>query len=188
MKTQSVSHESTVGALLPSFWPTCNFKPATSSSILTTWFGKWSLVLILAMVSAAAAHAATTMTPINLNGFNRDVMIENTASGPPYNSAALNFNAGEQRAFYQTNLPGTTRGLPLSGAFASASDGTLFQLQSYASSNALILSSDTGLTSGTLFLTTPRAYDSIAIIANSGNGDATGMGVLTLHFSDGSSF
>src|SRR4051794_6610024 len=84
-------------------------------------------ILFSSLLSVLAPAHAATMTPISLNGFNRDVMIENTALGPPYNGAALNFNAGEQRAYYQTNLPGTTRGLPLAGAFASASDGTLFQ-------------------------------------------------------------
>jgi hypothetical protein len=156
-------------------------RPALMHSRQLTVVG---FLVVLAVVRAPAAQ----MTPISLNGFNRDVMIENTASGPPYNSAALNFNAGEQRAYYQTNLPGTTRGLPLTGAITSASDGTLFQLQPYTANNALILSSDTGLTSGTLFLVTPRIYDSIAVIANSGNGDSLGAGSMTLHFADGSTF
>jgi len=135
-------------------------------------------------VSAPPTFAAVNL-PISVSGFNRDVVIENTASGPPYTGAALNFNAGENRAFYQANLPGKVNGLPVTGLFTNASDGTVIQLQSYTANNALIMSPDTGLTNGTLFLGTPRAYDSLAIIANSGNGDATGSGSLTLHFNDG---
>src|SRR5262245_29313227 len=46
----------------------------------------------LLMVIVFSAEAA--MTPVSVTGFNRDVMIENTASGPPYLGAAQNFNAG----------------------------------------------------------------------------------------------
>src|SRR5437588_6897312 len=149
----------------------------------------WPRAISFCLIALAATltHAAN-MPPISLSGFNRDVMIENTASGPPYNSAALNFNNGENTAFYQTNLAGKTHGLPLSGAFTNSTDGTALQFQPYTANNALILSADTGLTSGTLFLTAPKIYDRLAIIACSGNGDATGAGTLTLHFNDGSTF
>jgi hypothetical protein len=128
------------------------------------------------------------MTPISVSGFNRDIVIENTASGPPYTGAALNFNSGENNVFYQTNLPGKTHGLPLLGNFTNAADGSIFQLQPYTANNVLDLSPDTGLTNGTLFLASPKIYDFIAIIANSGNGDAIGSASLTLHFNDGSTF
>src|ERR1017187_2614843 len=123
------------------------------------------------LFSLRAAPAADTNMPLVLTGFNRDVVIENTASGPPY-SAALNLNPGENTAFYQANLTGKTHGLPLTGLFTNASDVTVFQFQPYTPSNVLTLSSDTGITSGTLFLATPKVYNSIAILANSGNGDA----------------
>src|SRR6266850_1866369 len=150
--------------------------------------GLAGFLALLACSSFASAAFAAGMNPIALSGFNRDVMIENTASGPPYNSAALNFNAGENTTFYQTNLAGKTHGLPATGLFINTNDGTALQLQPYTANNALVLSPDTGLTNGTLFLVTPKVYDSIAIIANSGNGDALGSGTLTLHFSDGSTF
>jgi hypothetical protein len=128
------------------------------------------------------------MTPVSVSGFNRDVVIENTASGPPYTGAALNFNSGENNVFYQTNLPGKTHGLPIAGTFTNAADGTVFQLQPYTANNVLDLSPDTGLSNGTLFLASPRIYDFIAIAANSGNGDAIGSASLTLHFNDGTTF
>jgi len=146
------------------------------------------LCLIPVMLGAFGSSYAANMTPVLVTGFNRDIVIENTASGPPYTGAALNFNSGENNVFYQTNLPGKTHGLPLLGNFTNTADGTIFKLQPYTTNNVLDLSSDTGLTNGTLFLASPKIYDLIAIVANSGNGDSIGSASLTLHFNDGTTF
>ena len=150
--------------------------PRLSLSLLSTW-------------TIIASHAAN-MTPIAVTGFNRDVVLENTApTNLPYSTAFVrNFNSGENNAFYQTNFPNKTRGLPLSGSFTNPFDGTILQLQSYTTNNVLDLNPDTGLTNGTLFLASPKIYDFIAIIANSGNGDPIGSASLTLHFNDGTTF
>jgi len=99
----------------------------------------------------------------------------------------MNFNAGEATAFYQTNLTGKANGLPLNRFFTNASDGSVFQFQPYTGNNALVLSADTGLTSGALTFSSPTTYSRIAVIANSGSGNALGAAGLTLNFSDGTS-
>jgi hypothetical protein len=147
-----------------------------------------SLPLVaVAFLGLTAVARAADMSPIVVAGFNRDVVIENTASGPPYTNA-LNFNAGEGTCFYQTNLPGKTFGMPLTGTFVSTNENAAFQFQPYTTNNVLVLSSDTGLTSGTLTLATPRIYDRIALIANSGNGNNPGTGTLTIRFNDGTTY
>ncbi len=98
-------------------------------------------------------YAAANMTPIALTGWNVDVVIEASASGPPFTKYASEIDATDGRAYYQTGLPTYAWGMPPSGGFVSlVGDNTLFQFQPYTNKNALILSPDTKLTNGTLHL------------------------------------
>src|SRR5258707_9201654 len=62
---------------------------------------------------AIGSGSAASMTPLALTGFNRDVVVENTASGPPYSAFAAELNPGEGNAFYQSGLPGKSFGFPV---------------------------------------------------------------------------
>lgn len=133
--------------------------------------------LTLSSLSVSAAN-----TPISINGWNRDVIVEASASAP-FSGAASPFDVPNNYGFYEAGLPGGTRGLPSSRTFTSLVDGTtVFQLQPYNGNNVLQLSASTS-SFGTLTFTTPGTYSSLSILAAAANSGAS-MGNLVIHFAD----
>ncbi len=120
--------------------------------------------------------------PVALAGFNAALLASNNATaGSP---GATAFDIPNNYCFYQQGLSGSTRGLPLNGVFPSQCDSaTAFQLGSYGAADALILGAPYP-TSGTLTLSNPGAFNSLAILASSANGG--GQGTFVVNFNDGS--
>ncbi len=119
--------------------------------------------------------------PISVSGFNARLLVPNTATaGVP---GATGFDIPNGYSFYQAGLAGSTRGLPPDGVFTSQWDKqTVFQFRPYGQTNALVLGY-TYPSSATVTLTTPRAYQSLTVLACSAHGG--GMGTMVLNFTDG---
>src|SRR4051812_10974739 len=126
----------------------------------------------LALFTACIAQGA--MTPVSATGWNRDIVVERSAT-TPYSNFAQALDVPNNYAHYENGLPGGAKGLPQGGAFNSASDPTTqVQLQPYSGPNVLFMNA--AATGGTLTLATPAPYNRIAIFASSANASGTSTG------------
>lgn len=147
---------------------------------------RFALFKVLCSIApaAVASSASAQMFPVDASGWNADVIVENTAS-PPYATAAQAFDVSNNWAWYESGLPGTTKGLPAGGAFNPVVDATVsVQFRPYNAPNALLLNA--GTPSGTLTLdpSDQIPYSSLGIVASSANGG--GAGTLVITFTDSS--
>jgi hypothetical protein len=127
--------------------------------------------------------------PMALTGWNAGVLAPYDATTNVPKATA--FDLLNNYCFYQAGLSGNPqvntggggKGLPLDGRILSRFDGSVFQLGPYGGTNALMLGNSYPRF-GTLALTQPRAYNSLAMLAASANGG--GNGTLVINFVDGS--
>ena len=183
-----LSASSTAGSLAAHAFTSVNVA-LNSAAATNLQLGQYSATLwftnrVTGLVWPRTFMLSTGVTnwPIPLLGWNAALLAPSTAS--PANPGATAFDIPNNYCFYQAGLSGTTRGLPVSGGFASLCDNrTGFQLGTYGTRNALLLGYNS-LQSGTLTLSRAQAFNSLAILAASANGG--GRGTLVLNFSNGS--
>jgi hypothetical protein len=157
---------------------------------------RFSGVAVLTVVGAvllAPLAAEAALIPLQVTGFNQDIIVEVGAVNDPTthyqtavtatmdNGTARTGNAWYERGF---NAAAPTTGLPSGGVVtASEADPTLtFSLQPATANNAMFL--DTASPTGRLTLATPVPLTRLAILASSGNGGVANAPV-TVNFSDG---
>ncbi len=134
------------------------------------------------VLALSGLPAITQMDPIEMTGFNRDVVVENSAI-IPYNLFAQPFDVGGNFSWYEAFLPGSVKGLPAGGAFFSVSSPSINgQLAPYDQPNALFLNASSPTGTLTFAPADVRPYDLLAVFASSAGGG--GLGSLVVHFSD----
>jgi fibronectin-binding autotransporter adhesin len=149
-------------------------------------------------------------TPLTVTGFNQDVIISQSdrssgspfgattgidgTPGNPFNGFALwETNPNIINAAWPGGVPGVTQptALPSNRQVTNAANPlTSYKLADYGSNgvvsnNALYLSSNAGITTGTLSLSSPGSFQALSFLVTSGNGTATFS--AKLNFLDGSS-
>lgn len=116
--------------------------------------------------------------PIELNGWNRDVVLENQ---PGLRALAVDSFGG---TWFESGLDGRSDGLPANRLVASLLDPQIeFALQPYNASNVLWLNNAGRPQS--LTLQRPAAYATLHILAHSAGGGGTAS--VKIHYTDGSS-
>ena len=132
-------------------------------------------------------YPSTSVSPVALTGWNRDVVAENAATPVAQFFDTAKFGD----VWREAGLAGEEAGLPQSRRFTSAANTNVnFELQPYTTNNVLWLNPATGLKSATLELAVPQAYTRLAIASASTFGATTpnqsySYARLVLHFEDG---
>lgn len=142
-----------------------------------------SLAILLLAGLGSGVASAQLITPIQLSGFNNDIVVANGETSPGY---TYDFGHGNHYRFYEAGIAGSSGGfgLPTSGTFVSSANSNVeFGFASYTANNVAIVSGGPiPPTSVTLTLNAPTAYTALSFLDTSDNG---GGAAITLHFSDG---
>jgi hypothetical protein len=161
------------------FWlPGSSLEQALMSRFFRVPFHVAIAAAIAASLSADTARAA--LMPLEVSGFNADLVVEATATSP-YASYADALDIFNNYAFFETGLTGSTKGIPAGGAFSADVTTVPFDIADFASDNALLLTPTA--TSGVLTLDAPAYLDSLNILAVSTNGG--GLGAMVVFYHDG---
>ncbi|HWE94576.1 MAG TPA: PEP-CTERM sorting domain-containing protein [Tepidisphaeraceae bacterium] len=140
----------------------------------------------------AVAPTATPVyfKPINVSGFNQDLVVEKGAANPVLavtgtmdnGPGATNGDTWYERGF---NTSATDTGLPAAGQIVSASDlSHLFKLSAYNGPNAFLLTPTGPGSTGTLTLGGTQSYSTLSVLTSSGHGPDSIH--LVVHHADGS--
>ncbi len=116
-------------------------------------------------------------------GYNKDLIFGVQESSAPLNQRVSGaFDTVNQQAFFQVGMA-SAGGLPVNGSIKSATNtATLFLLQPATSTNALGLNPGQ---SGTISLTSPGSFSTLALFVNSSNGSSSFN--VTLNYSNSTS-
>ena len=145
-------------------------------------------LLVLFLFTGFCTSLVAQFTPVNLTGFNHDVVAESGTSSLAVTTTQIDgpnvtaSNSVLYSAAFAANNAITAGGLPDAGTFSSTTAGS-YALASYTGNNALIVPRGQ---SGTLSLQTPAAYSKIRILAFSAEANTVACLLnVSLGFSDG---
>ena len=126
-------------------------------------------------------NTAIANWPVTVTGGNAALLAATNATA--VSPGATGFDIPNGYCLYQAGLGGGTRGLPANGLFPSLCDAaTTFQVGPYGATNAMLLGYNYPK-SGTLALSAPAAFNSLAVLASSANGG--GQGTMVINFANG---
>ena len=136
------------------------------------------LIFTVGLLMPLCAHAQ--FLSLGATGYNADIIVGGNEVANSGNATTATIDGGNANSTLYSqgfNTASPTTGLPTS---ITAADGTPFTFQSPTLSNAVY-------NGGTLTLTTPRAFTSLALIGLSGNsGNATAV-TVTVNYAGGTS-
>lgn len=133
-----------------------------------------------AIFAVSGSTDGTTFTPVDVTGFNRDIVIESSVipSGCLYSKVTVTMDGGSTNrtgnTFYErgfnTNFGATATGLPVAGSTVTDGFHSFTMPPTYTTNNAIYVGNYEGYQVGNLALTTPAAFTGLSFLSAAGNG------------------